>query len=271
MPAFGFRDAQAGGSFVGRLYDLKQQKDRSPNRTLEKFLATMRGNAPYDELMAKEIDDLMQSNWRSGYLDSKFYRSETPLYATQIFVPEIPANDAPKAYEAEKNVQPRCWIAHYRGRVSPATTGIYRFVGGGDDVLVVRLNGRIVLDGGILNVSKFKTDRPERPVYTYDFTRKSLGLTVLTQRRGGFVVGHQMELRAGVFYDIDVIVGESPGGYFFANLLLEQDGVDYPKDRKGNPILPLLRLSDSASPDKKLNYPPFQENGPVWRALAPPN
>jgi hypothetical protein len=271
MPPFGFRDPLSGGSLVGYLYDLKQLATRKPNPIFQKMLASLKGNAPYDELMAKEIGAFIQSNSKSSYLDAKFYRSPDPLYTTQIFVPDTPADEAPKAYGAEKNVQPKCWIAHYRGRVSPPTTGTYRFVGGADDVIVVRLDGHLVLDGGIVNVSSFKTDRPEKPNYPYDFApRNAMGIPYLNQRRGGFVVGKHMDLRAGLVYDLDIIIGESPGGFFFANLLVEKEGDTYSKDGKGNPILPIFRVADTQPPAKNQNTPPYQENGPVWRAMPVP-
>lgn len=168
-------------------------------------------------------------------------------------------------------MQPKCWIVHYRGRVSPPATGTYRFVGGADDVIAVRLDGRLVVDGGIVNVSAFKTDRPEKPNYQYDFIPgNAMGIPYLNQRRGGFVVGRRMDLRAGLFYDLDTVIGESPGGFFFANLLMEQEGVTYAKDPKGNPILPIFRISDAPPPAKDQRTPPYLENGPIWRALPPP-
>ncbi|MBW8781146.1 MAG: hypothetical protein JF599_04555 [Verrucomicrobia bacterium] len=270
MP-FGFREPQPGGSLVGHLYDLKQLTTRKPNPLLQKMLATLKGIAPYDELITKEVGAFIQSNSKSAYLDAKFYRSPNPLYTTQIFVPDTPADEAPKAYGAEQTVQPKCWIAHYRGRVSPPTTGIYRFVGGADDVMVVRLDGRLVLDGGIVNVSNFKTDRPQKPNYPYDFAPKNaMGIPFLNQRRGGFVVGKRMDLRAGLVYDLDIIIGESPGGFFFANLLVEKEGDTYSKDAKGNPILPIFRVADAPPPAKDQKTSPYQENGPVWRALPVP-
>lgn len=272
MPSFGFHERLSGGSLVGRLYDLKQLKTGSANPAFQKLLATEKGNAPYDDLIAKEVGAFIQNGCRPEYLDAKFYRATDPLYATQIFVPDTPADEAPKAYGAEKTVKPKCWIAHYRGRVSPPTNGVYRFVGGGDDVIVVRLDGRLVLDGGIVNVSGFKTDRPERPAYPYDFgPQNAMGSPYLNQRRGGFVVGHRMELRAGLFYDIDVIIGESPGGFFFANLLVEKEGDTYAKDGHGNPVLPIFRIADTPPPSGNgLRMPPHADEGPIWRTLPLP-
>jgi len=258
MPMFGFREAQAGGSLIGRFYDFKQLAKATPNPDLARL-----NPGPLAE---KEISTFTQGTWSATNL-SKFYRAPEPLYTTQIFVPNMSADEAPKAYGVQKNVQGKSWIAHYRGRVSPPATGTYRFVGAADDFMVVRLDGRVVLDGGLFVVSKFKSDLQARG-YPYEFSAGANSLQ--KSRRNGFVIGNRMELRAGLFYDIDIIIGEGLGGYFYAFLYFEQEGVTYAKDGHGNPILPIFRVADGPSPDKKAGIPPFMENGAIWRALPPP-
>lgn len=256
MPAFGFREAQSGGSLVGRFYDFKQLANATPNPDLARF-----GPGPLAE---KEISGFTQGTWNAITL-SKFYRAPDPLYATQIFMPNMLADEAPKAYGVEKKVQARSWICHYRGRISPPSTGSFRFVGGADDFMVVRIDGRVVLDAGLFTVSKFKSDLPQPRSYPYEFPAP--GNNLQKSRRGGFVVGQRMELRAGLFYDIDIIIGEGLGGHFYSFLYFEQDGVDYAKDGRGNPVLPIFRVADAASPDRRTAIPPYMENGSVWRAL----
>ncbi len=258
MPIFGFKEAQTGGSLVGRLYDLKQFRDHKPNPALVKL-------GP-GGLAAKELSEFIKGGWSSSSL-AEFFQAPTVLYATQIFVPVMNAGEAPKAYGVEKEVKPMAWIAHYKGKVSPPVTGAYRFVGSGDDHIAVRLNGSLVLDGGGRMVSNFKTDRPRSPAYPYDFAESGW----INGLRGGFTVGHRMELRAGQFYDIEIAFCEGPGGLFHALLLFEQEGVTYEKDGKGNPILPIFRVADSKteqSPNK--SAPVFMPDGPVWRALPAP-
>ena len=257
MPLFGFKDVQPGATLVGRFYDLKQFRDHKPNPDLVKL-----GPA---RLAATEVADFIKGGWNSSSL-SKFFQAPTTLYATQIFVPVIDALEAPKDYGVEKEVKPMAWIAHYKGRVSPPVTGAYRFVGTGDDLLAVRIDGRLVLDGGGAKGSDFKTDRPQSPAYAYDFNRNDW----LIKTRGGFTVGHRMEVRAGQFYDIDIVISEGPGSGFCAMLLFEQEGVTYEKDRKGNPILPIFRVVNSKT-EPSANAPRFMSDGPVWRALSASN
>jgi len=259
MPSFGFREAQPGGSLVGRFYDLKQLAGihPKPNPDLSRLQP--------GPLAEKELNTFTQGNWSPVSL-SRFYQAPTALYATQIFIPNITADEAPKAYGVEKTVQGRAWIAHYRGRISPPSSGNYRFVGGADDFMVVRIDGRVVLDGGLFNVSKFKSDRPDKPAYPYEFGGPG---NLQKERRGGLVVGQSMSLRAGLFYDIDILIGEGLGGHFYAHLFFEKEGETYAKDPGGNPILPIFRIADRPPPAASRVAPPFLPNSPVWRSLPP--
>ena len=261
MPAFGFREAQPGGALVGRFYDFKQLAGAkpSPNPELNRL-------AP-GPLAERELSRFTRSSWTSREL-SRFYQAPNPLYATQIFIPNIGADEAPKAYGVGETVQGRAWIVHYRARVSPPQSGVYRFVGGADDFLIVRVNGRVVLDGGLFAVAPFKTDRPDSPTYRYAFNAPGNALQL--SQREGFVVGNAMDLRAGTFYDLDIVIGEGLGGHFYASLFVEKTGETYAKDRQGNPLLPLFRVADTPPPAATNAAPPFSPDGPVWRALPAP-
>jgi len=123
MPSFGFRDAQPGGALVGHFYDLKQIVDLG--RAVDNPELSKLEPGPLAEKILKSFT---QGTWnRAGF--SKYYRAPSPLYATQVFVPNVPAEEAPKAYGVEKQVKARAWLVHYRGRVSPPSHGAYRFVG----------------------------------------------------------------------------------------------------------------------------------------------
>ena len=67
---------------------------------------------------------------------------------------------------------------------------------------------------------------------------------------------------------MEVLIGEQPGGFDFATLLQEVEGVQYDKDSRGNPILPVFRMSDAkpASNSPGRTFPPHRDDGPVWKA-----
>ncbi len=48
----------------------------------------------------------------------------------------------------DKVCKPGYWVVVYHLQVTPTHTGDYQFAGYGDDFLVVRVNGKIVLDSG---------------------------------------------------------------------------------------------------------------------------
>ena len=67
-----------------------------------------------------------------------------------------------------------------------------------------------------------------------------------------------------------MLIGEQPGGRVFFSLLMEQEGAEYRKDARGNPILPVFRVADIpvTEPEKGQTFPPYEPNGPVWRATS---
>ena len=238
---FGLRETGAG-SFAGTLYDLKQSPThRSTDMTEQK----------YGEI----VTDFIKGGWNESAFQ-KFYRAPQTLYNVQIFTPYMSADEGPRGFHVSGEVKPRLWLALYRGRVSPPETGTYHFVGAGDDLLVVRFNGQIVLDGswnghGVSSI-----------VAKYDY-----GFSKIPNK---FVKGPAFSATAGSFYDMEILIGEQPGGEFFADLLIEKDGVTYEKESHGSPVLPIFRVADGKMPALKSGQklPPFLPNGPVWRAEA---
>jgi hypothetical protein len=122
-------------------------------------------------------------------------------------------------------------MAHYKGKLVHREGITFRFWGHGDDILVVRVDGEIVL-----NASWPGTE----PVYskwtnvTADNRKYFLG----SQRA---VVGDWITLEPGVPLDMEVVLGEVPGGVFCAMLLVEEKGVEYERNRQNGPILPIFK------------------------------
>lgn len=243
----GFFGAPLAGErpgLIGTFYDLKQTRDRKP---------TSLTPDQYGEIVSE-----FAKRWSSEKL-RKYFTAPTLLTSSQIFTPNIRADAAPKAFGVEKDVLPSMWVAWYRARVSPPKSGTYHFVGAGDDVLVVRFNGKTALDRcwfKSVGTGDFE------PVATYAYDRSgSAGFAF----PGGFAKGPGFEVRQGEYYDIDILIGEQPGGWFFASLLIEEEGVEYRKDSAGNPILPIFRVEEDSPIKGDHKFPPYMENGPVWK------
>lgn len=222
---FGSATMQPGqGALIGILYDFKQDQKREtlkPGR--------------YADIIAEFLKD----DWDESKLD-KYFRVSRPLYATRIYISRMSAEEAPKAFGVEDVVKPRLWIVHYKGQVSPPEAGTYRFAGHADDILIVRLNGRIVL------LSSLASSKP--PGVAWRPTATSDNLT-----RGDWIT-----LKAGEIADMDVIVGEHPGGVFNAYLYLEKQGAP-----AGRP--PIFKLAPGAP--AKLDRPAGPDTSwSVWSA-----
>jgi hypothetical protein len=259
------------GALMGAFYDLKQTSDRKPTDMT-------------DDQFREEVKDIV----KRGFKDSvfrKYYKAPRELSQTKLHIPFIPADAAPAAFECEKEVQPRRWIVVYRGAVRAPKSGKFRFVGAGDDLLVVRFNNKPVfdygytlastgthlygrsgeLDGSSENKELAKDIRKLSPMelpvgfYRYEQTPK------YNKDIGGMALGPEFEVEAGKTYPIEILIGEIPGGFFSVSLLIEEIGATYQKDPAGFPILPLFRLDRSPPSDElKGEAPPYDPNGPVW-------
>ncbi len=261
-------------ALVGTFYDLKQTRDRKPTDMT-------------DDEMRTELKEIVRRGFKEKVFE-KYFKAPRTLYQTKLQIPIMSAEGAPAAFECEKEVQPKRWIVVYRGAVQAPKSGRYRFVGACDDMMVVRFNNRPVFDYGYTiagsgtsnygrsvemngaepNAALAKEIRkltPMRfPISFYQYTQTP----TYNQHLGGIAIGPEFDAKAGQTYPIEILIGEIPGGSFGVSLLIEELGVNYQKDSGGSPILPLFRLDHSLpSPDLKGEAPPFDPNGPVWKAV----
>ena len=230
-----------GAGLAGTFYDLKQTPNRQPTNMTP-------------DLYGKIITDFANGGFNAGLLN-RFFKADQPIFATQIWIPDIPSDEGPAAFGLEKIVQPRLWCVHYKGQVTAPDSFTFHFVGAGDDVMLVKFNGRLVLDRCWYIRTRW---RPQKN-YNYDFS----GIP------DGFAKGDAIQVEAGQTYPIEVLIGEQPGGAGFATLLQEIEGAAYDKDNRGNPILPVFRMSDAepAAGTPERPYPPHRNDGPVWKAV----
>lgn len=268
---FGMVEASES-ALIGTFYDLKQTSDRQETNMTDDEM----------RLKVREIVD-------KGFKDKEFkdyYKASQKLYQTKLHMPFMSAEAAPAAFNCEKEVQPRRWIVVYRGTVKAPKSGKFRFVGAGDDLLVVRFNNRTVFDYGYTlgctgthmfgraaevdgtqeneelakDIRKMGPMRVPIQFYKYETSPN------YNDNIGGFAVGPEITVRAGASYPVEILIGEIPGGYFGVSLLIEEIGEKYEKAATGAPILPLFRLDESL-PDPNLQGPAprYATSGPVWK------
>ncbi|MFT4175577.1 MAG: hypothetical protein QM627_02890 [Luteolibacter sp.] len=242
---FGVADAKATG-LIGVLYDLKQDKDG-------KSLGT-EDERKDNYAMRSVIKEFNDKNWDERVLQ-KFYRAKQELKQTRILMPRMRAAAAPQAFQCEKEVQPKRWVVVYRGNVTAPKTGSFRFVGAGDDALMVRFNRKVVFDHGYHKSNRDVSGKIEEGV-----TYPKLGNLSLAP-------GANFNVQAGKTYPIEILIAEIPGGNFGALLYMEEIGVEYQKTKEGVPILPIFRTTNDL-PSSKTPIPAYDKNSPIWKTEA---
>jgi hypothetical protein len=232
---FGSREAGEAG-LIGILYDLKQNQKRKPT-----------GVRPPD--YSRIIDDFLADNWNESILN-RYFRATRALHTTQIFIPLMNAGLAPKAFDVEKVIEPAAWVIFYKGQVSPPEDGVYRFIGYSDDLLAVAVNGKTVCVGARFDVKSWKA-REKAPA--------------IPAANGKLTSGDWIPLKKDEPVDLDVLVGERPGGQFCAFLLYEKQGANYPKDASGRTRYPIFQLSSFQTPPTPSDRAPAFSEGRPWR------
>ena len=175
-----------------------------------------------------------RGGWDLSVLN-KYHQSETKLYTKHFMFPTMPSTVAPAAFD-EPDMPGYAWVAYYRGKLVHPTGTRFRFWAQGDDIMIVRVNGEIVVDGSV-------ADGPwadfRQALSDYQNSTARDGQYYLGHRKAE--VGHWIDLEPGVPLDMEVLIGELPGGSFGAFLLVEEDGVEYANSPQNGPLLPIFK------------------------------
>ncbi len=257
---FGSTERPAG-ALEGTFYDLKQDRRgqlsdvgraNNPNDRL--------GSRAASQLFVRAIRNFTDRNLNPNAMQD-YYAADARLYATQFYFPSMDAETAPEAFGVE--TVGRYWFVHYKGRVRAPESKSYRFLGGADNLLVVFINGKPVLDGS----------KPQNTGGTVPWTNpaKAYEYTAVGGGGGGFYIveGEWVEFQKDQVYDIDILVGETPGGRFHSYLMIEEQGQTTRFDRRGLPQLPIFRTSDRTPDrvDEKNADPDYVTRGPVFQGV----
>ena len=256
---FGLRDSK-GSTLKGQLFDFKQTPDQRTT-PIGKNGPDGTGTADASNGYTQAISAFVQGGMNDETLTGRFFKGPNPLYATQIYIPQIEASEGPKAFNLQGRVQPSRFMVHYKGTVIPPESGTYHFVGFGDDVLVVRFNNQIVLDCGIFS----PTGRTSSHYYMFD----SMPNNYSGAFWHGCGEGNAITVEAGQSYPVDIVISAWGGGQSDYYLLVRKEGVEYTKDSRGNPILPLFHVGPGNPPTVQGKAPVYQHDGLVWKAIAP--
>jgi hypothetical protein len=243
LTVFGFK-GMGGGGLRGHFYDLKQTPDRKPTEI--KTDGQRDPNGGYSPGMLahiKVMDDFFKGNWDEKILQ-RFYQAKETMVTYQVFIPGMPANKAPEAFDVEKEVKPAHWIVHYKGTVTAPKDGSYRFLGIADDTLAVRFDGKNVL---LANLQKLDS----APMFT-DSTAPS-------SREMGFWVGKWFQVERGKPYPVEILISELPGGYFQACLMIEERQPEKPYPKRTFPPYADKTAYPVFQTKKGIPVPPYEK------------
>lgn len=214
VTAFGFREKKTG-SLEGHFYDLKQTPSKTP---------TGIGDAPGSyERYNSVLRNFVQGGWNEGVLAS-YYKAPTVLYANQVYVPIGPSEEAPKTFSVQGQVKPNYWIVLYKGEVTAPRTATFRFIGRGDNTLLVRLRDKTVFDGSW----------PEGAILDFSAITDQNALGAARVPGWHLAGGKWFDVQAGQRLPMEILIGDS-GGSFSDFLLIQEKGVTYQnrRDRTG--------------------------------------
>jgi len=239
-----------GSDFVGTYYDSKL--DRS-GRTLPVDIAGFGWRALLNKFLKK--------GWDTSVF-SRYYRSPQKLYATNFVIPVMLSSIAPTSFGATESVG-ALWMAHYKGQLVHKEAITFRFWGMADEFIAVRVGGELVLasawpwrgyDIAVMGNLWNSDSADSRKYYMGNFLS---------------VVGDWITLEPGVPLPMELLMGDN-GGVACFFLAVEVQGVEYPKNRQGGPILPAFKTAELSDDllDIIYNELPEEEicltNGPVF-------
>ena len=243
LTAFGFKGGGQSGGLIGRLYDLKQTKDRgetdikddglwkNPHQVdgmdfnqQSSFTSKVMGDPSQHNLLspsvlneAKVINNFLGGGWDEKVL-LNYYRSQDPMVAYQWSIPMSSPKDAVKAFGMENEVKPTHIMIHYKGFVIAPRDMVVRFrcmLRGG--VMAVRFNNDNVLlatygTTALLNTKPFdfKNEFPD-----YD-KGKGSGYS-------GHALGKWFKVQAGERYPVEIFISMGAAGFGSGLMIEEKD------------------------------------------------
>lgn len=295
----------------GVLYDLKLTSDGMPTRLMasqdgKQFnrLRTALSVWNLPDTSGKEsvvipfLKRFVLSNWpyktdSAGNLYFRefnlFSRSSVTPYRSFFYQPFLSSDTAPKSFSNDSKFSPGVgWVGIHAGYVMAPFTGKFRFVGYGNDALVVRFDNQLVLDYGcyalsigkklddtwdfipILSGTAARTDPQKRMVLENPiYSKCKLDLYSASMfDKHGMAKGVPVSVIRGQCYPIEILVSDIEQNRFCMALFAER------LDSDGNPLkenpvkLPLFRTtSELPGHSSDSSFPDFDEDSPIWKVV----
>lgn len=237
---FGFSE-KMGGELEGTMYDLKLKADgKKPSGIDEKSFP-------------EAVKKIVRNRFRPSSL-ADFYRVPQKFFATMFYIPLQEAGEAPKTFGVQGKVKPNNFIIHYTGSFAAPEDGNYRFVGLGDESIIVMVDGSVKLEGNWVPFLSYaeRNDRQGDSVLEFFPTIKQ------NEPWARLREGEWINLKAGQPRRLDVLLVEqgdpsaAGGGNFAFVLLIEKQGVKYGTKKRGTQTVTVLPPFLLEEPDSSM-------------------
>lgn len=244
---FGFR-GESGSGLVGAFYDYKMDQGYQPIKPFD--------NKTFGTMVSAMLP--VNGPWHPEQ-PYKHFLSSAKLRGRYFIFPAIEDTEAGAAFQSPRS-GPGHWLAVYRGSFSSTTGGSFRFVGFGDNVMIVQVGTHVVLDAS----DHGYTGQEREGVGNIAFPKK--GSTPL-------FAGEWFNLGGGEPKEIAIAVGDE-GGIFCSGLFIQPRSMTYTQGVNGIPKLPVFLLGTPTEADKQLlgkSLPPECLRGPFFQAVVTPS
>ena len=269
----GMGGKKVDSAFAGYFWDLKRTANGKPS-------------AYENEISNEQVLEFESNFYNKGWNPDAlvmYMRSKLQLYSTCFFMPNCKDNEAVHAYDptGKQGLKKSRWLVVYRAKVKAPASGTFRFVGAADTVMAVRFDGRNVLACGLHNLRNATWNEPFEDkekratlIVGYEGIKEVWGVTdkelkdaeSMKERKAspivGFEVGDPVTVKAGEWYEMQVMISEIGGGEFGFCLLIDEESGEKKTDKDGNPIFQLFRTAFSA-PNVESAYETILEENKV--------
>lgn len=231
------------GDMVGMFVDLS--KDGKGNLRPEFLPTAGKGSfANKDRLLFQDVHHLLTNNLtREAF--APYHVVPQKVFLSHLVLPYVKSSIGPATYKVEHAVKKGApWVAVYRGQLQPEKDGLYRLAGFYDDVLVVRVDGKLVLE--FTWQTRLNGVGKPSPIGT-GWAQKDAAVAGKHRMKGfqgtPLAYGDWFPLRAGQSVPVEILVGDNGGdgengGLTGGILLVERKGEAYAKAPDGMPLLP---------------------------------
>jgi len=219
-----------GNDFVGTYYDSKRGRDG------QVIPVDMSGRA-----WRSMIHKFLVQGWKPSTF-SRYYRAPKKLYATNLVVPVSRSSLAPLAFGGE-NADGAFWMVHYKGQLVHKEGITFRFWGVADEFMAVRVAGKLVMCASWDQESRAYDYAIRASLFGSLWKSDSVDSWKYWMGNTKNVVGDWITLEPGVPMDMEILIGDNGGSASFF-LAVEEEGVEYERNRQGGPILPAFKTAE---------------------------